>query len=71
MNHMKLYGIHIGEIEEAIKSPDEEGREGKKTTALKKFIDRFSGYPLKVVYEKTGDDIFTITAYPLKKKVWR
>ncbi|MBF0466741.1 MAG: DUF4258 domain-containing protein [Nitrospirae bacterium] len=71
MNHMKLYGIDSCEIKEAIDAPDTEDRDGNKLTAIKKFTDRFSGYPLKVVYEKTGDDIFIITAYPLKKKVWR
>ena len=70
-NNIKLYGIHEGEILEAIKTPDAVDKKGHKITAIKKFINRFSGYPLKVVYEKKGNDIFIITAYPLKKKIWR
>ncbi|MBF0568615.1 MAG: DUF4258 domain-containing protein [Nitrospirae bacterium] len=70
-NHLKLYGIHVDEIKETIELPDAEGIEGSRRTALKKFVYRFSGYPLKVVYERTGDDIFIITAYPLKKSIWR
>jgi len=39
--------------------------------AIKKFQNRFSGYPIKVVYEKRENEPFIITAYPLKKKLWR
>jgi hypothetical protein len=34
-------------------------------------LDKFSGYPLKVVYEKVEDEIFIVTVYPLKRKIWR
>jgi len=67
-NNIRLYGIEIGEIDTAITSPDEFKREGIKHMALKQFPNRFSGFPLKVVYLKKGQEIFVITAYPLKGK---
>jgi hypothetical protein len=70
-NNMKLYGIDEDDISAAIEKPDFTGEEGAKTTAVKKFAGRFSGYPLKVVYEESDRGIFVITAYPLKKKLWR
>jgi hypothetical protein len=70
-NNIRLYKISETDIIEAIKSPDSSGKEGNKLIALKKFQDKFSGYPLKVVYEVTNEDILVITAYPLKKKHWR
>jgi hypothetical protein len=39
--------------------------------ALKEFSNRFSGYPLKIVYERTGDEMRVITAYPLKRRYRR
>lgn len=39
--------------------------------AVKKFQDKFSGFPLKVVYEMIENELFIITAYPIKKKMWR
>jgi len=42
-----------------------------KTIAIKKFSGKYSGYPLKVVYEKREEELFVITTYPLKKKLWR
>ena len=68
---MRLYKIYESDIIEAIESPDLSGREGQKLIAVKKFINKFAGYPLKVVYKKTEKDIIIISAYPLKKKVWR
>ena len=68
---MRLYGIEIDEIGAAIREPDEVGKEGIKNTAIKRFSNRFSGFPLKVVYLKEGQDIFVITAYPLKGKARR
>jgi hypothetical protein len=38
---------------------------------MKNFRDKFSGYPLKVVYEMAGKEIFIVTVYPLKRKMWR
>jgi len=39
--------------------------------ALRKFRNRFSHYPLKVVYETVGNEHFVVTVYPLKGKMWR
>ena len=68
---MRLYKISEKDILNAIESAEVSSREGDKMVALKKFRDRFSGYPLKVVYEKPGNELIIITAYPLKKKMWR
>ena len=70
-NNIRLYKIAEKDIIETIKLPDSTNKEGNKLVAIKKFQKKFSGYPLKVVYEKTGPDIKVITAYPLKKKCWR
>ena len=70
-NNMRLYNISERDILNAIDSPDVSGREGDKMVAVKKFQDKFSGFPLKVVYEKIGNELFIITAYPIKKKMWR
>ncbi len=70
-NNSKLYNISEGDISEKIDLPDVSANEGIKTIAIKKFQDRFSGYPLEVVYEKGEDHRFIITTYPLKKKLWR
>ncbi len=68
-NNMRLYKIGEGDILEAIKSPDMSDKEGNKMIAIKKFQNKFSDYPLKVVYNE--DENFIITVYPLKKKKWR
>jgi len=65
-NNMRLYGISEKEITDAIEFPDFIERKGMKVTVHKKIPNRFSGYPLKVVYEER-DEIFVITTYPLKK----
>jgi len=70
-NNMRLYNISEGDILDAIDSPDVSGREGDKVVAVKKFQDKFSGFPLKVVYEMIENELFIITAYPIKKKMWR
>ncbi len=70
-NNMRLYNISEKDIVDAINSPDTLDKEGNKVMAMKKFLDKYSGYPLKVVYEKIENAIFVITAYPLKKKMWR
>ncbi len=70
-NNMRLYNISERDIGSAIDSPDTSDKEGNKVVAVKKFPDKYSGYPLKVVYEKIENEIFVITAYPLKKKMWR
>ena len=66
-NNMKLYGILEADVAEAIQKPDSRDEESGKTVVLKRFSNRFSGFPLKVVYLKEGGEIFIITAYPLKK----
>jgi len=65
-NNMRLYGIFEEEIRDAIQSPDYIERTGRKIRVHKTFLNRFSGYPLKVVYEER-EEVFVITAYPLKK----
>lgn len=70
-NNMRLYNISEIDIRNTIDYPDVSGREGNKVVAVKKFSDKYSGYPLKVVYEKIENEIIVITAYPLKKKIWR
>jgi hypothetical protein len=70
-NNMRLYKISEKDISEAIESADVEEKEGYKLVALKQFRNKFSGYPLKVVYERMANQLFIVTAYPLKKKMWR
>jgi hypothetical protein len=70
-NNMRLYNISERDIMDAIDSPDVSGEEGDNVVAMKKFQDKFSGFPLKVVYEKIGNELFIITTYPIKKKMWR
>ena len=70
-NNMRLYNISERDILNAIESPDVSGKEGEKVVVMKNFQDKFSGFPLKVVYEKTGNELFIITAYPIKRKMWR
>jgi hypothetical protein len=70
-NNIKLYKISEEDISRAIELPDGEEREGGKRIAIKKFSKKYSGYPLKVVYEIEKEEIFVITAYPLKKQRWR
>ncbi len=70
-NNMRLYKISETEILRVIKSPDITDREGNNLIAIKKLRNKYSSYPLKVVYEKTEKEFFIITAYPLKKKMWR
>jgi hypothetical protein len=70
-NNMRLYNISERDILDAIDSPDLSGREGDKVVVVKMFRDKFSGFPLKGVYEKIENKPFIVTNYPLKKKVWR
>jgi hypothetical protein len=70
-NNMRLYNISEKDISETIGLPEVVDREGIKMIAIKKFQNRFLGYPLKVVYEKRENESFVITTYPLKKKLWR
>ena len=70
-NNMRLYNILEMDIVKAIESPDSTDRESNKSIVLKSYTDKFSGFPLKVVYEEIGDEVMIVTAYPLKKKHWR
>jgi hypothetical protein len=70
-NNMRFYKISKNDIQKTVELPDIVEKEGRKMIALKTFERRFSGYPLKVVYEEIVDQLFVITAYPLKKKMWR
>jgi hypothetical protein len=70
-NNMRLYNISEKDILRVLESPDSSGGEGGRFTAIKKISKKFKGFPLKVVYEKSGKETVIITAYPLKKKVWR
>ncbi len=69
-NNLRLYKIAKRDITEAVESPDFTDKEGNALIAIKEFLSKFSGYPLKVIYEKKGGQIKVITAYPLKKKHW-
>jgi hypothetical protein len=70
-NNMRLYNIAEEDIVRAIEAPDSKGREGNRLIALKQFSNKFAGYALKVVFEKSGGSVTVITAYPLKRKHWR
>ena len=68
---MRLYKVSEREIISAVESPDVSTKEEKRMVAMKNFQHKFSGYPLKVVYEMVENEIFIVTVYPLKRKMWR
>ncbi len=70
-NNIRLYKISETDIIETIGFLDSTAREGDKLIAIKKFAGKYSGYPLKVVYEMGGGEALIITSYPLKRKNWR
>lgn len=70
-NNIKLYEIAEDDIRKTIEFPDMIGKESLKTIAIKKFSGKYSSCPLKVVYERREEELFIITTYPLKKKLWR
>lgn len=70
-NNIRLYKIDLQDILLTISSPEQTATEGNRLVALKAHPNKFSGYPLKVVYEQVGKDITIVTAYPVKKKHWR
>ncbi len=70
-NNMRLYKISEKDILDTIESADVSSREGDKVVALREFRNRFSHYPLKVVYETAGNEHFVVTVYPLKGNMWR
>jgi hypothetical protein len=69
-NNMRLYGIVETDIIDALRMPNYTEEEGDRTIVIKKFPNRFSGFPLKVVYEE-GYETYVVTAYPLKRKYRR
>ncbi len=70
-NNIRLYKISETDIINTIELPDYSEKEGDRLIALKKFPNKYDGYPLKVVHEIREGETFVITAYPLKKKHWR
>jgi hypothetical protein len=52
-----------------VESPDFSTKEENRMVVMKNFQDKFSGYPLKVVYEMVEKEILIVTVYPLK--MWR
>lgn len=70
-NNMRLYKVSERDIIGAVESPDVSTKEENRMVAIKNFQDKFSGYPLKVVYEKVENEIFIVTVYPLKRIIWR
>ena len=70
-NNMRFYDIMEADLTSAIEAHDHiEVAEGK-MTVLKMFPGKFSGYPLKVVFQKVENEIIIVTAYPLKKALRR
>jgi hypothetical protein len=70
-NNMRLYKVSERDIIGAIESPDVSAKEKNRMVVMKNFQDKFSGYPLKVAYEMVEKEIFIVTVYPLKRKLWR
>lgn len=71
VENMRLYKISERDILSVVESSDVSAKEGEKTVVMKHFPGKLSGFPLKVVYERIENEIFILTAYPLKKKMWR
>ena len=69
-NNLRLYKISKSDVADVIESGKHIKKEAGRLIAVKIFHKRFSGFPLKVVYE-IRDEIFVITAYPLKKEYRR
>ena len=68
---MRLYKVSERDIIAAIESPDVSSKEENRRVVMKNFQGKFSGYPLKVVYEMAEKEVFIVTVYPLKRKMWR
>lgn len=65
---MKLYSICREDVVLTVTAPDFSEIDGENSVAIKAFPGRYSGYPLKVVFLQTGEDMIVVTVYPLKKK---
>ena len=70
-NNMRLYKVSERDIIAAVESPDVSSKEENRRVVMKNFQGKFSGYPLKVVYEMAEKEVFIVTVYPLKRKMWR
>jgi len=70
-NNMRLYKIELNDVLETIKNADKFEEQNDKKIALKMFEEKYSGFPLKVVYKLEINEIFIITTYPFKRKSWR
>ena len=68
---MRLYKVSERDIIAAVESPDVSAKEENRMLVMKNFEDKFSRYPLKVVYEMVEKEIFILTVYPLKRRMWR
>ncbi|HLF90129.1 MAG TPA: DUF4258 domain-containing protein [Anaerolineales bacterium] len=66
-NSMRLYGILESEVEETLKHPDRFEAEVTRSVAIKRFTDRFEGFPLKVVYVVENKATIVISTYPYEK----
>lgn len=71
MNNLRLYKICKKDIIEAVDYPDASECEGSKVIVRKIFRRKYSGYFLKIIYEKKKGEIIVITAYPVKEERWR
>jgi hypothetical protein len=71
MNNTKLYKIAPNNIKRTIEKPDSTDRENDKSVAIRRFPDKYFGYPLKVVYKIEKEEVIIVTVYPLKRKDWR
>ena len=69
-NAVRLYEILDEEIEATIDDPDDEAEERGRRVGLKRFGDRFSRSPLKVVYV-VEREVVVVTAYPVLRSYRR
>ena len=67
-SRMKLYGIEQTDVELTILHPEQSLIDGDNLIAIRGFENKYSGYPLKVVYCSVNSDFNVVTVYPLKKK---
>ncbi|NIO16394.1 MAG: DUF4258 domain-containing protein [Deltaproteobacteria bacterium] len=70
-NNTKLYKIAPNDIEKPIEKPDLSDKGNDKQTTIRRFRDKYFGYPLKVVYKIEKEEVIIVTVYPLKRKDWR
>jgi len=69
---MKLYGISAEDVRLTLEQADSvEHQEDGLFAATKAFGTTHGDYPLKVVYIEENNRLVVVTAYPLKRRVWR